>query len=134
MADPSFALQKAILAALTGAADLGALVGDRVYDAAPRNAVFPYVSIGQASVADWSTGSEAGAEHTLVLHAWSRAAGKKESYAILAAIEGALHDASLGLDGHHLVNLRFEFADVTRDRDGITYHGVARFRAVTEPE
>ena len=64
--------------------------------------MFPYVSIGQASAADWSTGSEAGAEHTLVLHAWSRAAGKKESYAIVAAIEGALHDASLGLDGHHL--------------------------------
>jgi hypothetical protein len=133
MPDASFALQKAMVAALAGDADLGALVGDRIYDAAPRNAVFPYVSIGQANVADWSTGTEAGAEHTLVLHTWSRVAGKKESYAIGAAVESVLHDASLALDGHHLVNLRFEFAEVTRDRDGITYHGVARFRAVTEP-
>ena len=35
----------------------------------------------------------------------------------------------LGLDP---VNLRFEFAEAARDPDGITYHGVIRFRAVTE--
>lgn len=133
MTYPALALQKAVFAALVADGAVGALVGDRIHDAAPRNAVFPYVSLGEASLVDWSTGSEDGAEHRLVLHVWSRERGKSESYAILEALRARLHDATLELEGHALVNLRFEFADAARDPDGITWHGVARFRAVTEP-
>jgi hypothetical protein len=133
MTHPSLALQKAVFAALVADADVGGLIGDRIYDAAPRNATFPYLSFGEASVLDWSTGTEEGAEHRLVLHIWSRERGKKESYGIMAAITPVLHDATLTLDGHRLVNLRFAFGDAGRDADGITWHGVLRFRAVTEP-
>ena len=132
MTHPSLALQTAVVADLFGDAGVGAIVGDRIYDAPPRNAEFPYVTIGQASIADWSTGTEAGAEHRLLIDVWSREPGKRQCYEIMDAIEAALHDAALTLDGHVLVNLRFEFADARRDPDGITYHGVVRFRAVTE--
>lgn len=129
---PALALQQAVVTALAGSAPLAAIVGSRIYDAPPRNAAFPYVSFGQLSVADWSTGTETGAEHQLILDAWSREAGKKQCYAMLDAIAGALDDAALTLDGNALVNLRFQSADVRRDPDGITFHGVIRFRAVTE--
>ena len=132
MTHPSFALQKAVVAALIVDAAVGGLIADRIYDAPPRDAAFPYVTVGQTSLADWSTGSEEGAEHRLVLHAWSRERGKRQCYEIMDAIEATLHDAALVLDGHALVNLRFEFAETRRDPDGITYHGVMRFRAVTE--
>lgn len=134
MTSPSLALQQAVVTALGASSALTAIVGDRVYDAPPRNAAFPYVSFGQVSVADWSTGTETGAEHQLVLDAWSRAAGKRECHAILDAIDTALNDAALTLAGNALVNLRFQFADVRRDPDGITFHGVIRFRAVTEEQ
>ena len=52
---------------------------------------------------------------------------------MIEAIEAVLDDAALALDGHALVNLRFEMAEARRDPDGITWHGVMRFRAVTEP-
>ncbi len=39
----------------------------------------------------------------------------------------------LTLAGHRLVNLRQEFAEHRREPDGETIHGIARFRAVTEP-
>ncbi len=133
MTHPALALQKAIVAALVADTAVGALIGDRIYDATPRDATFPYLSIGQVNTADWSTGSEGGAEHQVTLHAWSRERGKKECYAIAEAVEAALHDAALTLDGHALVNLRFEFAETRRDPDGITYHTAIRFRAVTEP-
>ena len=133
MTHPSLALQKAVVAALSADATLGGLIGDRIYDAPPRNTGFPYVSLGLTSIADWSTGTETGAEHQLVLHAWSREPGKKQCYAILEVVTAVLHDAALSLDGNALVNQRFEFAETRRDPDGITYHGVARFRAVTEP-
>lgn len=126
-------LQKAVYAALAGDAGLGALVGDRIHDGPPRSLAFPYVTLGDGRATDWSTGTEAGTEHRLQLHTWSRERGKAECWAVLDAIRAAL-DADLpALDGHALVNLRFEAADVGQDRDGITWHGVARFRAVTEP-
>ncbi len=133
MTHASFALQKAVVAKLIADAAVGALIGDRIYDAPPRDVAFPYLTVGQTSLADWSTGTEAGAEHQLVLHAWSRERGKKQCYAIMDAVEATLHEAALTLEGHALINLRFEFAETRRDPDGITYHGVMRFRAVTEP-
>ncbi len=84
------------------------------------------------AILDWSTGTETGAEHRLTLHVWSRERGKSECLAVMEAVEAVLHDAALMLDGHALINLRFETADAGRDPDGITWHGVMRFRAVTE--
>jgi len=46
----------------------------------------------------------------------------------------ALIDAPLAPSGHHLANLRFVTADVRREADGRTYHGIVRLRALTEPE
>ncbi|MCB1500462.1 MAG: DUF3168 domain-containing protein [Bauldia sp.] len=133
MTSPALALQAAVHAALVADASVGAVVGDRIHDAPPRNAAFPFIALGEARTGDWSTGTEDGAEHRLVLHVWSRHRGKAECWTAIEAIRAALHEAALAVEGHRLVNLRFETADVGADRDGITWHGVARFRAVTEP-
>ena len=134
MPSASFALQKAMHAALTtNPALLALLGGPRVYDHVPRGAAFPYVTFGQSTERDWSTGSEPGHEHLVTLHVWSRAAGGKEAQEIIGAVRAALHDQPLALTGHRLVNLRQEFAEVRRDADGETTHGLVRLRAVTEP-
>ena len=128
-----WSLQTAIHARLTGDATLGGLLaGPRVFDDVPRGAAFPYVTFGLTSEKDWSTGSENGSEHVVTLHVWSRAAGRHEARTIVAAIKAALHDQSLALAGHRLINLRQEFADAQRDADGETFHGIVRLRAVTE--
>jgi hypothetical protein len=129
----AFALHKVIFAALAASTPISGLVGARVFDAPPRNAAFPYVTLGETSAADWSTSTEEGTEHRLTLHAWSRAGGKAECWSILDALRDALHDAMLSPEGEALGNLRFERAAVSIDSDGRTWHGVARFRAVTEP-
>jgi hypothetical protein len=133
MTSATLALQKAIYAALVADEGVGVLIGDRIYDIAPRNAAFPYVTLGRVSEIDWSTGTEDGAEHRLTLDVWSRQHGKSECHAIAAAIRTALNDAALPLDGHALVGLRCQSIDTQRDPDGITFHGVMRFQAVTEP-
>ena len=51
---------------------------------------------------------------------------------ILARICGVLHLAALDVDDNALVNLRFVNSQIVRESDGETYHGVARYRAVTE--
>jgi len=84
-------------------------------------------------VADYSTGTEAGEEHQLVLHAWSRQGGTREAHLIAGTLLQALDDAPLTLTDHCLINLRFAVADIRREADGRTYHALVRFRAVTEP-
>ncbi len=128
-------LRTAIYAAITADAGLQALIGDpaRVYDDVPPGASFPFITLGAGSASDWSTMTERGAEHLITLHVWSRYEGHKEALAILAALEALLHDASLTLSGHALVNLSVQGTEVLRDPSGNTTHGVIRFRAVTEP-
>ncbi|MBS0536879.1 MAG: DUF3168 domain-containing protein [Proteobacteria bacterium] len=111
----------------------GALGGPKIYDEPPRAAAFPYVTLGEARMADYSTGDASGQEHILTLHAWSRQGGHKEAHVIAGALLQALDDAPLSLTDHRLVNLRFAVADVRREADGKTYHALVRFRAVTEP-
>jgi len=130
----SAALRAAVHDALVSDAALGNLLGGpKVYDEPPRSAAFPYVTLGETRITDYSTGGEAGAEHQLTLHAWSRQGGHKEAHVIAGALLQALDDAPLTLAGHTLVNFRFAVADVRREADGRTYHALVRFRAVTEP-
>jgi len=134
MSTAAAALRAAIHDALLADASLTSLLGGaRVYDEPPAVATFPYVTLGEARVADYSTGTEAGEEHQLILHGWSRQGGHREAHLIAGAVLQALDDAALTLADHRLVNLRFALADVRREADGRTYHALVRFRAVTEP-
>lgn len=134
MPDAGFALQAAIQSRLAAtAAVTGALGGARIYDHVPRGANFPYLAYGLAIQRDAGTGTEAGTEHIVTLHVWSKAAGRHEALAVLGAVRDALHDQPLALSGFRLVNLRHETSDVRRDTDAEGVHGTIRFRAVTEP-
>jgi hypothetical protein len=127
-------LQKSVYAALAENAPLAAVLGaERIYDAPPQAAAFPFVVIDQMQIRDWSTATEDGAEHVLMLHVWSRNEGKSEIYEIADATRAALDGAALSLDDHRLINLAHQYSDLRRDEDGKTYHGIVRFRAVTEP-
>jgi hypothetical protein len=134
MSTAAVALRAAIHDALVADSALATLLGGaKVYDEVPRQAAFPYVTLGECIITDWSTGTEPGLEHQLTLHAWSRHGGHSEAHEIAGALLAALDDAPLSLAGHHLVNLRFALADIRREADGRTYHALVRFRAVTEP-
>jgi len=130
----SAALRAAVHDALAADVPLTTLLGGaKIYDEPPRAAAFPYVTLGETRIADYSTGTEEGEEHQLTLHAWSRQGGHKEAHMIAGALLSALDEAPLDLADNHLVNFRFAVADVRREADGRTYHALVRFRAVTQP-
>lgn len=134
MPTASWALQRAIHAALTDDPALTALLGGaHVYDHVPRGTSFPYVTFGWSTERDWSTGSEPGHEHIVVLHVWSQARGRRQIQAIVSVIRARLHAQALALDGHALINLRHEATEIRRDPDGETLRGLIRLRGVTEP-
>lgn len=129
MADASWVLQKAIYERLTGYAPLMAAVTG-VFDWAPQGQATPYVTIGDDTSSDWSDKAVAGQEMTLTLHAWAESRGRKTVKQILSHIHDALHRHALVVPGFTLVSLDFEFSETFLDEDGVTYHGVIRFRAL----
>ncbi len=125
--------QKALFEALNGdAALVAALGGAKVLDHAPDNVAFPYITFGRTSVYDWSTSTESGTEQLFTLHVWSKARGKAEALAVMEIVRRRLDAGALALDGRHLVNLTFEFAEARFDEDLSVYHGLLRYRAVME--
>ncbi|WP_137389933.1 DUF3168 domain-containing protein [Rhodoligotrophos defluvii] len=130
----ALALQKALFSHLSANAGVTDLIGpDGIADDVEERRPFPYVTIGEIRTSDWSTQNRRGHEHHVTIHVWSRAAGRREIQTIMGAIDEALDGPLPALTGHRLINLRPVFWHALRDPDGVTYHGVVRLRAVTEP-
>lgn len=135
MAEASWALQTSVYAALSANALLTTqLGGPKVFDDVPPGTAYPYVTLGESIARDWSAGDEPGLEHILTFHVWSRAKGRKGVHEIMGTVHATLHDQQLTVAGHRLINLRHEFSEARREADGETYHGIMRYRAVTEAE
>lgn len=130
MSDHSIELQKTIFDTLSGDSTITSTYGANVYDYVPDNSSFPYIKVGEETSVDNGTKTLQGNEHTLVIHTFSQYRGSKEVKNIMSRIYALLHESSLSVSGASLVNLRFEFSDVIKENDGLTTHGLQRFRAV----
>lgn len=128
--------ERALLAAFRTAllADDGvaALVGVRIYDDPPSDAVFPFITLGRVETRPADASSADALEHAVTLHVWSRHGGRAEALSVVAAMRAVLHNAALTIEGRALVLLLAVFSDVFRSGDGRTTHGVLRLRAITE--
>ncbi len=124
--------QQALFTVLSGDSNLTTTLGASIYDDVPdqQAVTFPYVTIGEDTMLDYSTKDVVGSDVTVNLHVWSRYRGSKEVKQVMDRVHTLLHDSNLTVTGRNLINLRSEFSDVLRDPDGITRHGVMRFRAV----
>ncbi len=126
--------QKSIYQTLTQNTEIITLLGGaKIYDHVPQRASYPYITFGQTIERDWSTATEDGSEHLILLHIWDQSGGRKLIQQIIQLIKSALHNMSLDVLGHQLINLRYEFSEVRRDPGGKTLHGICRLRAATEP-
>lgn len=127
-------VQNAIFARLSAELDVP------VYDAVPQAAdsgdesEFPYVTIGDDSDGEFDTDTSTGFDTEATIHVWSRYRGRRETKLLQEAIYDALHLHNLAVTGRHTVFCLFLTADSFMDADGITRHGVIRFRIVTESQ
>lgn len=132
----SWALQQAIFATLCSSDEIKDVAGDppRIFDTPPRGTPFPYIVIGDDTESDWSTATEAGSEHAVVIHIWSRADGHREAKLVADAVRDTLDGAELAVTGQALIDIRHLETAFTRESDGETIHAALRFRAVLEPQ
>ena len=125
-----FALQSAIYTRLNSDNTLTSTNGATVVDEPLLADTYPLVVIGEETTIDFSRKDVDGGETTINIHVWSQYKGSKETKNIMDRIHTLLHDVSLSVTGFNLINLRFEFSDIMIDPDGVTRHGVMRFRAI----
>ena len=125
-----FALQTAVFAKLSTDSNLTTTLGAKVFDDIPEETPYPYVQLGEDVAIDYSTKDQTGSEVSVNVDVWSRYRGSLEAKNIMDRVHTLLHDSSLSVAGSNFINMRFEFSDIIRDPDGITRHGVMRFRAI----
>jgi len=103
-----------------------------IFDDVPQDADFPYVVIGEDTGLPWDDDVDTGIEGTLMIHSWGRAAGRREIKLIQNEIYNALHRNSFFTDSGRAIECVCEMADSFMDPDGITRHGVQRFRMIMQ--
>lgn len=116
------------------------LTGINVYDSPPNQpdgmpaSNFPYVVLGDDTLAPFDTDNTVGTSATVTLHIWSRYNGRKEVKTILGQIYTALNRqaANLSASGYAFIDSLYEFGDIIEEADGKTRHGVCRYRITME--
>ena len=101
-----------------------------VFDHVPQGTAYPFVTLGEGSVRDFSNLAQQGTEHTITIRVWSREAGRKQASAIMERIVTLLNSASLTITGQTLHSLRFTSSNIVLQDDGLTYRGSLTFRAL----
>jgi|TARA_Y100000015_G_scaffold11391_1_gene10884 hypothetical protein len=131
MSDHSFELQKTIFTTLNSDNTITSTYSATVHDHVPQGTSFPYIVIGEETMTDESSTKTLDFNNfTLTIHIFSRNRGRKEAKQIMARIYELLHNQNLSVTGADHINTRFEFSDVIKENDGLTYHGVQRFRTI----
>ena len=126
----SWNLQKAIYDTLDGSVTGMDGASVTVYDDVPEDVSYPYVILGEETTANNGSVTLDGVEHTLTIHVWSQYRGRREIKEIMESVYSLLHNTAISVSGASLVNIRQEFSNTLAENDGITRHGVMRFRVV----
>lgn len=122
----TFDIQKAVFARLSDR------LAVPVFDDVPQGTPCPYVVIGEDDSESFDTDESLGLETDVTIHVWTEYSGRKQAKDITAQIYAALHRYALPVDGMSTVDCIFEYQDSFLDPDGVTRHGVIRFRLTTE--
>jgi len=127
MKSPFLVLHKAIRDRIISA------TGRDVYDDFPENVSMPYIIAGEIEGRDWSDKFAPGQEIVASIHVWSKYPGKKEAAEIMDEILQALSLEPLSLgEAFRAVCQSLDLSEIIVDIDGITRHGILKFRYLIE--
>lgn len=130
-------LAKAVHAALANNAHMQLILGNppRLYDSAPEDPVFPYMTYGAMRSVDIGADDTALFSHQMSLHIWSRYQGRAEVLGSLNYISSALELSSLNAHSDMIIiSANPIYTDVLRAVDGRTVHGLLRMSFTAESQ
>lgn len=139
MADASYEVLQAIVAALKANSTVSGLVGTKVYDRPPEGTsapTSPYVSMGPTQVIRSDFACLSTKEIFIQVDGWSFGTGlaysSAEARMVADSVERAIHQKPLTLATNRLVSIEHRNTLVMLDADGATHHAVINFVAYTE--
>ena len=104
----------------------------QVYDYVPQGSAYPYVRIGNDTLVPFDCDVDTGDDITVMIHVYSRYRGSKEVQAIQKTIYDALHKKQLTVIGYNVLGVDLIYSDIIEEGDGLTRHGLQRFRVLME--
>lgn len=134
-ADSQLEVQSAVISALQADSTVVGLLAQgasSVLDHVPQSTPYPYVVVGEATTAPFDSKTEDGMDQTITLHAWSTFNGMSEIKEIMAAVVEVLDRANISVTGHDLIDISFLSSEAKLEEDGVTRHGIQKFRVLTE--
>jgi hypothetical protein len=105
-----------------------------VYDHVDEPDKPPYVVVGEDTLNQWDTKSTNGFDALVTLHVWSRYRGREECKSIQGDIYDAMHNQALSVSGYNHVLTQLDLEESFLDDDGLTRHGISRYRVVFSRE
>ena len=128
-------LQESIYDALTGDVTLMALITGVYADVQQPNlpeddSLFPYVVIGQDSLATFDTKTENGVRALTQIDVWSRQNNLTEAKDVGTAVYDVLQKGVLTISGAHHILTRAVGQDYSTDPDGHTKRGLLTFTVI----
>ena len=115
---------KAVYVALDAITGLTGIISESLSNADP----FPKIWLEDGGADDWSNKDDNGLEAFVNLHVGSQKEGTKEIRGLMDKCHSALHNVDLVLANGQSVLCQFLRHDVVIDSDGITRHGIMRFK------
>lgn len=111
-----------------------AAIGYPTYDDVPQVTAYPYIVVGDDRSTPFDTDDSVGSETICTIHIWSQYRGRKEVKEIMRSVYHTLNRANLTITGGQLIECHAEFEESFLDPDGLTRHGVIRFRLIVEED
>jgi hypothetical protein len=127
MPSAQWALQQAVYGVVSPA-----IAPKLLLDSVPQEPAYPYMHIGEFFGGDWDTDDSVGREIFFNLHSWSRYDGTKELHELMDAVKAVLHNQQFVVSGEVMVLCLLDYMNTNLDPDGLTRHGVQRFRVLME--
>jgi hypothetical protein len=129
----SWELQKAIYGVLNAALTAPVYSLGNV----PHNLKSVYAVVGDSTLVPHDSDLQLGFECTVKIDTWdnnprSRGFGKLKP--LMGEVYNALNRATFTVSGYTLVDIQAEYEQPMLDPDGVTTHGVQRFRAILTTE
>jgi hypothetical protein len=125
VAEPSLALQKALLSGLS-------TISAPTYSAVAQGTPYPYVTVDRMVAARIPFLESRKQERFVFLTVWSETKGHEEVLRIMGEIDAALHGVSFTLDTGRMISIQVEDLSTDRDADDVTFRGTVTLRVLTE--
>jgi hypothetical protein len=126
VSDTVLAVQTAVIAALEAHPGLSAALTG-VYDGVPPLAAFPYVSIADGLVSDWSTKTAIGREIRVALTIWDDGEEATQLHQLMGQVEDAVAAVARDLPGWRVASVVFLRSLIARDPAG-PWAGLVEYR------